>query len=116
MATRWIETSFDLDGHRIGVSVRRLRDDEAARLAASLAWFASVALTPGADLDATDWPQVLQRILSDYVSLTVDDETLARREELWTPLCLGALRSFVTVNQIDPAVARHLVMLLGRAS
>jgi len=115
MATRWIDTSFDLDGHRIAVSVQRLQDDDAARLAASLAWFASVAVTPGADLEATDWPRLLQQILSDFVSVTVDDETLTRREELWAPLCSGALRSFVTANQIDPAVTRFLVVPPGRA-
>src|SRR5580700_5809224 len=87
VADEWIEAAFDLEGHRIGVSVRRLRDDEAARLAANLAWFASVAATPGADLDATEWPQLLQRIMSDYVSFTVDDETRKRLKELWTPLC-----------------------------
>jgi hypothetical protein len=116
VATNWIEASFDLEGHRIGVSVRRLRDDEAARLAASLAWFATVAATPGADLGATEWPQVLQRIMMEYVSLRVDDETLGRLEELWTPLCSGALRTFVQVNEIDPVLTRHLAMPCSRVS
>jgi len=106
----WIDTSFDLDGHRIGVSVKRLPPDEAVRLAASFAWFARVAVTPGADLDATDWPQVLQRIMADYVSLTVADDTLDRLKDMWTPLCSGVLRTFAQVNDLDPVVTRHLMM------
>lgn len=116
MTGRWIESSFDLDGHRVLVSVKRLHDDEAARLAAKLAWFASVMVTPGADLDATEWPQLMQRILEDYVALTVDDDTLERLEQLWTPLCSGAFRAFVQVNDIDPAVARQLDLQATRIS
>lgn len=116
MATRWTDASFDLEGHRIGVSVKRLADDEVERLAAHLAWFATVAATPGADLDATEWPQLLQRIMSDDVSFTVDDETLGRLDELGTPLCSGALRTLAQVNQIDPAVTRHLVLPASRVS
>jgi hypothetical protein len=116
VAGGWINSSFDLDGHRVVASVKRLHDDEAARLTAKLAWFASVVETPGADLDATEWPQLMQRILSDYVALTVDDETLERLEQLWTPLCSGAFRAFVEVNEIDPAVAKHLDMQATRIS
>jgi hypothetical protein len=110
----WIDASFELEGHRIGVSVKRLPHDEAARLAASLAWFASVAATPGADLDATEWPSVLQRIMGDYVALTVADDALDRLQELWTPLCSGVLRTFAQVNEIDPTVAQHLMFCAGR--
>src|SRR5262245_66643181 len=106
----WIDASFDLQGHRIGVSVRRLAHDEAARLAASLAWFARIAATPGADLDATDWPALLQEIMGNYVSLTVADDVLERLEELSTALCSGALRTFVQVNDINPIVTQQLVV------
>jgi hypothetical protein len=109
MAAGWIEASFDLEGHHIGVSVKRLPDEEAARLAASLAWFASVATTPGGDLDATEWPHLLRRIMREYVSLTVADEALEQLEELWTPLCSGALRTFIQVNEIDPLLTHHLL-------
>ena len=109
MASKWIDASFVLEGCRIGVSVKRLSRDEAARLAASLAWFASVAVTPGADLDATGWPKVLQRIMADYVSLTVADDALCRLERLWTPLCSGALRTFAQFNEIDPTVTQQLM-------
>ena len=116
MPDQWIDASFELEGCRIGVSVKRLPYDEAARLAASLAWFASVAATPGADLDATEWPRVLQQIMADYVSLTVADHALGQLEDLWTPLCSGALRTFVQVNQIDPMVTQHLLVVPCRAS
>src|SRR5262245_3824626 len=109
MASGWIEASFDLEGHRIGVSVKRLPREEAARLAASLAWFASVDVTPGADLDATEWPRVLQRIMNEYVSLTVGDDTIGRLEELWTSLCSGALKTFVQVNEIDAPLTQYLL-------
>jgi len=114
MSNGWIEASFELEGHRIGVAVRRLPREEAARLAASLAWFASVAVTPGADLDATGWPHVLQRIMNEYVSLTVGDEAIGRLEELWTPLCSGALKTFVQINQIDGALTQHLLAARNR--
>jgi hypothetical protein len=98
------------------VSVKRLSDDEAARLAASLAWFASVATTPGGDLDATEWPQLLRRIMAEYVSLTIADEALGRVEKLWTPLCSGVLRTFIQVNQIDLMVTHHLLRASCAAS
>ena len=116
MSSRWIEASFDLDGHRVGVSVRRLSQEEAARLAASLAWFASVAATPEADLQTTEWPRLLQRIMAEYVSVTVADDVLDRLEELWTPLCSGVLRTFIQVNEIKPIVTRHFLTATCRVS
>ena len=101
-----IAASFAINGHPVAVSVQRLASDEAERIAASLAWFARLAVLPDANLDVAGWPQLLQRIM-DSVSLTVDDETQGRLDEWWTPLCSGALRAFVEVNQIDPAVIRH---------
>ena len=110
----WIEAAFELEGHRIAVSVKRLPQDEVSRLAASLAWFANVAVTPGANLDTTEWPQLLQRIMAEYVALTVADDALDRLDELWTPLCSGVLRTFAQVNEIDPVVMQQLMVRTGR--
>ena len=116
MASPWIEASFDVEGHRIGVSVKRLPRDEVTRLAASLAWFASIAETPGADVDSTEWPQMLQRIMAEYVSLTVGDDAFHRLEELWAPLCTGAFLAFVRVNEMESIVTRQLLTPTCRAS
>jgi hypothetical protein len=104
-----VEATFQINGHPVTVSVLRLDSAEVDRIAARLAWFAGLAVLPDTDLGATGWPDLLQRIMGDYVSLTVDDDTLGRLEELWTPLCSGALRAFIDVNRIDPAVIRHLL-------
>jgi hypothetical protein len=42
--------------------------------------------------------------MAEYVSLTVADEALRRLEDLSTPLCSGALRTFVQVNEIEVGV------------
>ena len=112
----WIESSFELDGRRVRVCVKRVGYDEARRLAANLAWFAGAAVAPDVDLQATDWPQLLQRIMRDYVSLTVDDATEAHLERLWTGLCAGALHAFVQVNGLDPVMRECLRPVSGRAS
>ena len=116
MASGWIDASFDLEGHRIGVSVKRLSQDEVARLAARLAWFASIAATPNADLDSTEWPDVLKRIMADYVALTVDDDVAGRLEELWTPLCSGAFRTFIEINRIGSVASQQLLTATCRVS
>lgn len=109
MSHGWIDASFELAGHRIDVAVKRLPRDEAVRLGASLAFFAQLAATPGVDLDTSGWPGVLQRIMGDYVALTLGDEALGHLEELWTPLCSGVLRTFAQVNEIDSSVTQQLV-------
>jgi len=104
----WVESSFEVDGRRIGVLVKRVGDDEARRLAANLAWFVDAALMPDANLDESGWPQLLQRIMGEYVALTVDQSTGAQLERLWTRLCGGALKAFVQVNGLDPVVRECL--------
>ncbi len=58
----WVDTSFDADGHHVGVSVRRLEDHEADRIAAEMAWFAHRLLTSGVDSEAIGW-MFLRQIL-----------------------------------------------------
>jgi hypothetical protein len=104
----WIEASFDVDGHHFGVSVKRLDDRERERTAAEMAWFAHGLLTPEVDLKAIGWTPFLQQVLSEYVAITVDEDKMDRLESMWDQVICLALRAFVDVNELDPALRRYL--------
>jgi hypothetical protein len=106
----WIESSFDVGGRRVGVSIKRLDGRDGDRLSAEMAWFAQGLLTPGVDLEAIGWPAFLQQLLSEYVAITVDDDTLEKLETLWTQVVCRALETFMHVNRLDPALKQYLRM------
>jgi hypothetical protein len=107
-AETWIESSFDVDGHRFGVSVRRLDDRERQRTAAEIAWFAHGLVSPEVDLEAIGWTMLLQQILSECVAITADEDALDRLESLWNQVICRALDAFVQVNELDPVLRRYL--------
>src|SRR5471030_1220132 len=90
----WAESSFDADGHRVRVSVRRLEGDQRERVAAEMAWFAHYLITPGVDLEAIGWIPFLQRILLDDVALTVDEDVVDRLESMWDEVVWRTLGVF----------------------
>jgi hypothetical protein len=98
----WVESSFDVKGRRVGVSVKRIDAGEAEQMAAHLAWFAR-AVDHGA-VDALAWPETLQRILSDYVEMTMDPAMVAELDTLSTDICAGALGAFIRVNHLDASI------------
>jgi hypothetical protein len=103
----WVDTSFDVDGHHVGVSVRRLEDPEAERIAAEMAWFAQRLLT-GVDIEGIGWTTFLQQILSDSVDLTVAEDTLTQLESKWDLVVCRTLSVFVEANKLGPALRRYL--------
>ena len=52
----------------------------------------------------------------DLIPSDVGAAAIGQLEELWTPLCSGALRTFVQFNQIDQMVTQHLIVGTCRAS
>jgi hypothetical protein len=104
----WIESSFDAEGHRFRVSIRRLGENERERIAAELAWFGHCLSTPDVDVEAIGWVPFLQRILSDDVAITVADDALDRIENMWDHIVWRTLRAFIDANHLDPALKRHL--------
>jgi hypothetical protein len=104
----WIESSFDVDGRHFRVSAKRLVDHERERMAAEIAWFAHDLLTPDVDFEAIGWTTLLQRILSEYVAITVDEDTLDRLDSMWDQVVRRALRVFMQVNELDLALKRSL--------
>ena len=104
----WIESSFDVDGHHVRVSARRLVDHERERIAAEMTWVAQCLLTPEVDLEAIGWTPLLQQILSEYVAITVDEGTLDRLEGIWDEVVRRALGAFIQVNERSPALRRYL--------
>jgi hypothetical protein len=106
-AEGWIECSFDVDGRQVGVSVRRLDDDERRRIAAEIAWFVQGILSR-TELKAMDWSAFLQRILSNDVSITVDEDGLDSITGFWDRVLCRVFETFVLANGLDPAVRMHL--------
>jgi hypothetical protein len=107
-AETWIESSFEVDGHHFGVSVKRLDDHERERTAAEIAWFAHGLVSPEVDPEAIGWTTLLQQILSECVAITADEGALDRLESLWDHVIGRALEAFVQGNELDPALRRCL--------
>ena len=99
----WIECSFDIEGQHIGVSVRRLDDDERRRMAAEIAWFAEGLLTPGVDLGSTGWPALLDTILSHSVAITLDEDSADDAVDFWNQVICRTFEAFVRANRLYPA-------------
>ena len=111
----WIESSFRVNGRQVGVSVRRLDQREAERLAASLAWFGSRVLRKDATEEPSGWPATLQYIFNHYIALTMDEREVGALDEvqICTAVCAAALTAFIQANRLDPAIAHHLAPHLG---
>lgn len=108
----WIESSFDLEGRRIGITVKRIPRDEAERLAATIAWFAHALTTPGHRDGASTWPALLQAVFKHDITMSMDP---AVAEELKEPgfadvLCTAALREFIRLNEMSESIDRHLTV------
>jgi hypothetical protein len=108
MRGAWIESSFDVEGQHVGVSVRRLDDDERRRMAAEIAWFAEGLLTPGVDLGSTGWPALLDTILSHSVAITLDEDRADDAVDFWNQVICRTFDAFVKANQLYPVLENHL--------
>jgi hypothetical protein len=99
---RWTECSFEVDGRRVGVSVKRLDHDERQRMAAEIAWFVEGLLTPGVELGGTGWPALLGEILSRCVVITLDEEGLEDTDDFWNRVISRTFEAFAVTNQLYP--------------
>jgi hypothetical protein len=105
----WIECSFDVEGQRIGVSVKRLDEDERQRMAAEIAWYAAGLLTPGVELwSTTSWPALLDRILSHYVAITVAEDRSGDAVDFWNQVICRSFGAFARTNRLFSDLAKHL--------
>ena len=108
-AAVWIESSFTVAGRQIGISVKRIDETEAGRLAAVFAWFGTPPLAASSGEDS-EWPATLQHIFRHYIALTMDEPIV---EDLpvtafTTALCAAALQVFIRINGMKPAIAQQL--------
>ena len=110
----WVESSFHVNGRRIGVSVRRLDEAEANRLGASLAWFASGILS--AERVDSGWPATMQYIFHNYIALTMEEQAVKDLDQgpVSTAVCAGALTAFIRANRLDASISRHFAPYLQR--
>ena len=106
MDPAWIECGFTLAGQYVTVSVRRLGPEERQRVAAEIAWFAEGVMTEIHHREA--WRTVCDRILSRDVTITLDEERLNGVEGAWDQLVCRAFEAFVTANELDGTIKRHL--------
>ena len=107
MDSTWIQSGFELNGQHVGVSVRRLSADEHRRLAAEIAWFADEVLL--AQRASAGWGPIIERILSQGVTVTMDEEQLNGNPHAWDELVCRLFQTFVVVNQLDGAIKQHLM-------
>ena len=105
----WIECSFDVEGQHIGVSVKRLDDDERQRMAAEIAWYAAGLLTPGVEPGSTSsWPALLDQILSHYVAITVDEDRSDAAVDFWNQVICRSFGAFARTNRLFSDLEQHL--------
>jgi len=104
---QWIESSFEVEGQQIGVSVRRLGDDERQRMAAQLAWFAQ-GVTNGIDPSAMKWQEFFQTILDGDVAVTLDEAGVDQASGFWDEVLRRTFEVFIRANQLGPVVKMSL--------
>ena len=107
MDASWIQCGFLLGGQRISVSVRPLNPDERQRMAAEIAWFAENLLTANAQPER--WSVFLDRILSEDVSITLDDTRFCNTRRAWDQLICLTFQAFVTANNLEGTIRNHLL-------
>jgi len=112
MEACWIECAFDLSGRQVHIAVRRLGLDERLRIAAEIAWYAD-ALTAADAVRPAGWPALLDRILTNDVAITCDEDVWAGSRHVQDEIVCRAFQAFVAANQLGPGITRHL---LSRAS
>jgi len=98
----WAECSFEVEGRRVTVSVRRLVHDERQRMAAEIAWFAEGLLTPGVELKTTGWSALLGEVLARHVAITVDEEGVDDADDFWNQVLCRTFEAFGVTNQLYP--------------
>jgi len=94
----WMECGLMIGGQPVRVAVRRLGPDEAQRVAAEIAWFAD-GLLEGST--CAGWQQLLDRILTQDVAITMDEELFHRADAAWDQLVCRAFETFVVANGLD---------------
>ena len=107
MDAGWIDCGFFLAGQRVTVSVRRLNPDERQRVAAEIAWFAEslLAATPQSER----WSMLLNRILSEDVSITLDKAQFGHKKRDWDRLICLTFEAFVKANELNGSINRQLI-------
>jgi len=98
MGAGWIDCGFFVAGQRVDVSVRRLSAGERQRVAAEIAWFAESLLmsTP----QSKNWSALINRILSQDVSITLDESRFGHANRDWDQLICLTFEAFVTANEL----------------
>jgi len=104
----WIDCAFDVDGEHVRVAVRRLDADERRMMAAEIGWFAESLLAPSPAPRPSGWSELLERILTSDVAITVDDAMYGKSDQSWDELVCRAFEAFVCANGLDGPIRQYL--------
>ena len=103
----WMERGLMIAGHSVKVAVRRLDPDEAQRVAAEIAWFADAVFDGSV---RPEWQQLLDRILTHDVAITLDENLFSRTDAAWDQLVRQAFETFVAANGLDGTIRTRLAV------
>jgi len=106
MDAGWIDCGFFLAGQRVNVSVRRLSAEERQRVAAEIAWFAESLLM--ATSLSENWSELINRILSQDVSITLDEAMFGKTNRDWDQLICLTFEAFVAANELGGPIKCQL--------
>ena len=100
-----------ISGQPVRVAVRRLGPDEAQRIAAEIAWFAESVLDGST---CAGWRQLLDRILTQDVTITMDVDLFGHTGAAWDQLVCRAFETFVVTNGLDRDIRTPLRLKSSR--
>jgi len=102
----WIDCGFYVAGQRVKVSVRRLSLEERQRVAAEIVWFAESLLMAAPQSES--WSTLLNRILAQDVSITLDERRFSPTPRDWDRLLCLTFEAFVIANELGEPIKSQL--------
>src|SRR5262245_51586066 len=104
----WIESSIDIRGQSVGLSLHLLERDERERTAATIAWFVHL-IESGREDEAGE--RFVESIIGGNVEFTIPEDQLDGLSESWWTEATGrAAVEFVRVNELGGSLNRFLQM------
>jgi len=107
-SVNWVQSSIDVQGERVGLSLHRLDPDECERAAAAIAWF---TLQAGMD-DPEAWKDFLESVIFGHIDFTIAKDRLETLGQAWWDEATSrAAGEFVRVNDLGPSCRRFIEVI-----
>jgi hypothetical protein len=102
----WVDQTLRISGRPLTVSVRLLSEAEREAIGGKIAWL-SAAATDAEASEHTAWRVLIQDIVAQHVTFTVDEST--RREldpRWWAQAVEEATAALIEINRLEEPIRR----------